>query len=346
MTERLLDAVRAGGREPILLDRRFSRTSAEVGRFSIRKLLQAVSLLLRVFNVARRRPPVLVYFVTNRTFSFIIDVLCISVLQAFGVRRVNYVHTQGWQALRRRGRIWRRLVDRLQSGAAVHVLLAPEMSADYGAPLAERVIFIRNTPGPGPGPMRPDEGQDSPNREQKILFFSNLIAEKGVLDFVKLAASMRDDAERLQFVIAGSTVDQGHLEELRSTIQELGVEHKVEIIGTVTGAAKWDLLASSDVLVFPSKYPFEAQPLTILEAQSVGTPVVAYDIGAIRSVVESGVNGVLVQDLLVEGLVDGVQQVLRAGHELRMRTAEAADRAVLEDTYRAEWRTLLDDVSD
>lgn len=39
------------------------------------------------------------------------------------------------------------------------------------------------------------------------------------------------------------------------------------------------------MLLFPSTYAFEAQPLVIIEALSSGVPVVAYDVGSIPDLV-------------------------------------------------------------
>ena len=92
---------------------------------------------------------------------------------------------------------------------------------------------------------------------------------------------MHEDLEREDFVLLMGRNDpvKGHdfayslgLEDLRVT----GVESApkgVTALGWVSEDEKWRLLNTAKVLIVPSKY--EAQPMVILEALSVGCPVVA-----------------------------------------------------------------------
>ena len=94
-----------------IVDRRFSTSVSDVGRFSLRKVLSALLMPLRLAWVLwRERPRVVVFFVTNRSFSFIVDcVLCV-VLRIFRQSTVRYVHSDGYRGLAQKCRIWNGLV--------------------------------------------------------------------------------------------------------------------------------------------------------------------------------------------------------------------------------------------
>src|SRR6185295_5014122 len=62
------------------------------------------------------------------------------------------------------------------------------------------------------------------------------------------------------------------------------------------------------VCVFPSYA--EAMPLSWLEVMACGKPVVVYDIGWAREVVEDGVTGLLVMPGDVEGLAKAMLHIL------------------------------------
>lgn len=64
-------------------------------------------------------------------------------------------------------------------------------------------------------------------------------------------------------------------------------------IGPVRGARKRRLLAAAAVVVVPSLVP-ETSSLVAREAAAAGTPVAAFDVGAMSETVEDGVTGVLV----------------------------------------------------
>lgn len=78
------------------------------------------------------------------------------------------------------------------------------------------------------------------------------------------------------------------------------------VIGPVGGEAKRRLLAGARCLVVPSQVP-ETSCLVAMEALACGTPVVAWNTGALPDVVEHGRTGLLVRDL--DGLVRALDEV-------------------------------------
>jgi len=93
-------------------------------------------------------------------------------------------------------------------------------------------------------------------------------------------------------VLGGPSGDTRHVTELAGLARSLGVAGLVEIrrpVGPAT-LARW--YRAADVVAVPSRS--ESFGLVAAEAQACGTPVVAADVGGLRSVVRDGVSGVLV----------------------------------------------------
>lgn len=65
-----------------------------------------------------------------------------------------------------------------------------------------------------------------------------------------------------------------------------------------------DYLANADALVISSS--FEGMPLVMLEALSLGCPIITTPVGGIPDVIVPGVNGVLTKGLLLEDLVEAL----------------------------------------
>ena len=86
--------------------------------------------------------------------------------------------------------------------------------------------------------------------------------------------------------------EEAYKKELLGIIKENGIEKKVRLTGFRGDIGK--VICSLDILVFPSIAP-EAFPLTVLEAMSLGKPVIASDIGGIGEIIEDGVNGMLIE---------------------------------------------------
>ncbi len=66
-------------------------------------------------------------------------------------------------------------------------------------------------------------------------------------------------------------------------------------VGEVDDRAKQALLGEAAALLFPIDWP-EPFGLVMIEAMACGTPVIAWDRGSVREIVENGVTGFVVQD--------------------------------------------------
>jgi len=69
----------------------------------------------------------------------------------------------------------------------------------------------------------------------------------------------------------------------------------VEFIGEIGDAQKSAFLGGAQALLFPIDWP-EPFGLVMIEAMACGTPVIAYDCGSVREVVEDGLTGFIVRD--------------------------------------------------
>lgn len=121
-------------------------------------------------------------------------------------------------------------------------------------------------------PIGVDEASTVPrhlSEERRFLFLSRLHPIKGLPDLVKAWALVRRPGWRI--VIAGPD-EGGHLDEIRSLIQKLGLELDFEFTGLVTGKRKEDLFSEADVFVLPSYS--ENFGLVIAEALARGVPVI------------------------------------------------------------------------
>lgn len=86
-------------------------------------------------------------------------------------------------------------------------------------------------------------------------------------------------------------------------------------------------------LLLPSRS--EGLPLTVLESLSSGTPVVAFDVGGLSDVVESGRNGYLVPPSNIAELISALEKCLaQDDKQARLMSQNALNTA--ETTYSWE----------
>jgi glycosyltransferase involved in cell wall biosynthesis len=126
-----------------------------------------------------------------------------------------------------------------------------------------------------------------PDEELLAVTVAGLRAEKGY--DVLLDAAHLVDRRRvpIRFAAAGEGTLAG---ELRSRHDSLGLGERFVFLGHRTDAL--ELIAAADIFVLASRQ--EGLPVVLMEATSVGTPIVATTVGGVPQVIEDGVNGLLV----------------------------------------------------
>ena len=117
-----------------------------------------------------------------------------------------------------------------------------------------------------------------------------LIEEKGFIEFVEAASSLKRKYENLKFVILGG-LDENPKGLNKNTLNSWVQKGIVEWPGKVDNVQQW--LKESSVFVLASYYR-EGTPRSILEALAIGRPVITTDHPGCRETVVEGENGFLV----------------------------------------------------
>jgi glycosyltransferase involved in cell wall biosynthesis len=113
------------------------------------------------------------------------------------------------------------------------------------------------------------------------------------------------------------------LEELSQLRNNLRLQKQVYLLGRRDDIAA--LLASSDIFVFSSYY--EGLPGAVIEAMAAGKPVVAFNIPALREIIQNNLNGILVSGRDVPGLAGAVIKIAEERQEALDMGEQARDIA-------------------
>ncbi|HZS38822.1 MAG TPA: glycosyltransferase family 4 protein [Polyangia bacterium] len=97
----------------------------------------------------------------------------------------------------------------------------------------------------------------------------------------------------------------------------------VRAVGEVGGAPKTRFLGGARALLFPICWE-EPFGLVMIEAMLCGTPVLAFDRGSVREVIDEGVTGFVCRD--VDGLAARLRQFAAGGFDRRRCAARARER--------------------
>lgn len=114
-----------------------------------------------------------------------------------------------------------------------------------------------------------------------VLYFGRLSGEKGFEMFLECCKKLKE----IQFVVAGT----GPLEEKCKDIPN------VKFVGFKSGEELKKLIEQAKFSVYPSIW-YENCPLSILESESLGTPVIATNMGGIPELIDNHETGILLKE--------------------------------------------------
>lgn len=129
-----------------------------------------------------------------------------------------------------------------------------------------------------------------------IVFAGRLIKRKGVLTLLKAFSLMSSKDQSVHLWILGEGPQR---DEVIKCINKLKLEKRITLCGNVENPT--DYFSFADVSVFPS-YEKDGLMGVVLEAMSVGSPVVTTVGSGSEDVIKSGVNGYLIKPKDVDAL--------------------------------------------
>jgi glycosyltransferase involved in cell wall biosynthesis len=174
-------------------------------------------------------------------------------------------------------------------------------------------------------PAAPD--LDPEGRARVAIFAGRLTHQKGIDVLLAAWRSVQDRVPRARLLIVGSGPLEG---ELKRLAEKLGVASSVEFTGL-----RRDMLAQlhrAGLSVLPSRW--EGMPNAVLEAMACGLPCVATRVSGSEELIQSGVNGILVEPEDVTALGQALRTLLE-DPSLAREYGRAA-RATVERCYSQE----------
>jgi glycosyltransferase involved in cell wall biosynthesis len=148
-----------------------------------------------------------------------------------------------------------------------------------------------------------------------------LVPVKGLNYLLDAAAVLAPEHPEIHSLIVG---DGPLRQDLEQQARDLGIEDRVHFLGHRDDATR--IIGCLDVLAMPSLH--EGIPMTLLEAQALGVPVVASGVGGIREVVTHDINGRLMQPGDAADIAKNLLHLLQPGASAA-EVADAGREAVL-----------------
>lgn len=165
--------------------------------------------------------------------------------------------------------------------------------------------------------------------EPRILMVGQFERRKRHQDAIRAIAVLQSEFPRLRLMLVGNTFDEPYVAELHALAAETGLHDRVEFLGPRTDVM--DLMRHASALILCSDR--EAFGWVLIEAMSVGLPVIASDVDGPRQIIEHNKTGLLVPVGDIQGYAAGIRRLLTSP-ELCSSLAASA-RIAVERNYSA-----------
>ena len=165
----------------------------------------------------------------------------------------------------------------------------------------------------------------------RVLFLSNLLPGKGHDELVDAFLTLDERTKAsIRIDLAGGFESDRQKETF---LAKIAADDRIRYHGTVAGERKRALFDRAHLFCLPTYYPYEGQPISLLEAYASGCAVITTDHSGIPDVFRDGVNGFQVARRSVEELHLALARA--AGTPDTLRRMAATNLATALATYRA-----------
>jgi len=125
----------------------------------------------------------------------------------------------------------------------------------------------------------------------KIIYVGAINKRKNLLLLLKALSNLKKRGIELSLTIAGGSKEKKYLKKIFSFIHNNNLRQNINLLGWISNSEVRNLLYHHDFMILPSSQ--ETLPVSIIESLSMGTPVIATNVGGIPEMIENGKNGFL-----------------------------------------------------
>jgi len=222
-----------------------------------------------------------------------------------------WLRSQLWKQAERRGLSTQKHI--ISITPYVRNMIKPQTRAhiyEIDNPVDERYFKITQYPEPG-----------------RVLCVGWINERKNTLGSVEAFASIAAYHPEAKLIIAGEAQESQYFNQIKQSIQQHGIDDRVEILGHINHVQLEEELARASVFLLPSRQ--ENAPMAIAEAMAAGIPVIASNRCGMPYIVEEGQTGFLIDPESTEQIADRLVKLLGSG-QLRQQMGLAGHQSAME----------------
>lgn len=299
----------------------FVKKIKNIGGFSILKFTLFIKYIFKlVYNLFKKKPSLIYFTIVPHGFSFYRDCVLVLIIKFFKVPLIYHLHGKGIVNHYRNNK---KLYDYIFKDVYV-ICLAKTLHKD--------IDFFKGTVFSVPNGIKQVNFTKKLNHNKipNILYLSNFIKTKGVLEFLNaIKILVENGTENFHVNLVGAYSKDISEEFLVKFIKDNNLERYVSVLGPRYAKEKELILINSDIFVFPTFN--DAFPLVLLEAMQFSLPIISSFEGAIPEIIENNKNGFLVNPKDTKMLSEYILKLI-SSKDLRVSMGDQSFKK-FEDNY-------------
>jgi glycosyltransferase involved in cell wall biosynthesis len=141
---------------------------------------------------------------------------------------------------------------------------------------------------------------------RQFLYIGRMVPAKGIFEILEVAGRLPEES----FVLVGNFDD----EVVKQRFQDqLARTPNAQWLGPIYGDEKYGIIAESRFLLFPTRWPGEEFPMTLIEATLLGCIPLVSLVGSVGEIIKDGYNGVYIPADDVEAIVARIRELEERG---------------------------------
>jgi glycosyltransferase involved in cell wall biosynthesis len=261
------------------------------GKFNLKKIFEYMNQYKFLYKIFFNDT---IYMSVGHTFYGIVKYVPFILLsKIFGKQIVIHIHTDSlWLLYNKSSNLKKYILKKILGSADKGIVLSSILKRNLRPFLKETKIYTLAN-------FVPDDFLEYDMEENlkrkfngkiKILFLSNLLEDKGIIDFLKAMELLKAQNKEFEIHIAGDIPDEMQ-EKIQIYFEKF--ENILQYHGVVRDRKKLDLFLSCNVFVFPTLR--EAQGVVLLEAMATFNIILSTNVGGIPDIFKKNINGLSIK---------------------------------------------------
>lgn len=301
-----------------------SENLESIGKFNFKKTIDTLGLFFKIsFQLISFRPQKIYFTASPQGFAFYRDLFIVFPIKVYSVIKkcevFYHYHAKGIKEFTSKSRLNKKLTNFFVWNTNLIFISKMVLDELTGITTYKKKVLLKNG-------VENTISEDIFNtilenrfktENINVLYLSNMMKDKGYDTVLDLANKIKES--NITFNFAGGWESKEDKEYFNTFVNKNNLQNKVNYHGLVVGEKKQKLFEEATIFTFPSRYPKEVFPLSLLEGLSYGLPILAFDVGAVSEIVTKEVGIISCKDGVLNSFIEMQNQYLNKDVSLACR---------------------------